>query len=1203
MDRHAHQTQLAQLRIWQQNLNNSHITLHSLTNNNIANDWDIVALQEPPVDKLGNTKANFRWRVVYPTHKLAKGGKPRAVTFVNSKISTNCWEQIDFPSADVVVLRIKTTEGTCTITNIYNDCTHDRILEELERFLATSITRLRPQEWDHMVWLGDFNRHHPLWDEERNSHLFTAAVLASSQKVLDLLADYGMTQTLPKDLPTLQSSSTGNWTRPDNVFCTEHTSDYLTLCNTDPDNRGPNLDHLPILTKFDMTVTAAPSLPTLNYRETDWKKFNVKLKAELSRLGPPTVLATKDEFQTAAKDLETVLGKVVSEEVPVTRPHPHNKRWWTKDLTMIHNNLKTLSKASHSFRAVPGHPSHRMRREKVAEYDKAIRTTKKDHWVSWLEEATGSDLWIANKYITSPPGDGGKSRIPTLVTKDDKGNTVTAADNESKSEVFAKTLFPPPPPQSAVPLDFTYPEPAAPWTDITEEQLRKLITKLSPYKAPGPDGVANIVFQRCPVLQPYLLFLFNAALSLRTYYGPWRESVTVILRKPGHPDYSVPKAYCPIALLNTTAKLLSALVTDRVSYILETHGLLLPTHFGSRPGRSTEDSLLLLETTIKHAWRQRKMASVLFLDIEGAFPNAVTDQLLHNMRKRRLPPEIVGFTERLLDNRKMRLRFDDFESEWFVLKNGIGQGDPLSMLLYVIYSSDLIDIAKKENGELALAFVDDTALVVGKSFEETHWKLKDMLERRGGGYEWSTIHNSRFETSKFALMDFSLNRARPRPNMTLCGVTIKSAPMHKFLGVLLDNELHWKAHAAYAIAKGAKYSVLLRRLSATSWGVPTKLICQLYLSVAIPKIMYAAAIWLHPSFAHPSDRRLCGSKGLARKIGSSQRTAALAITGAMRTTPTDSLDVHANLLPAHLMFQQILYCSVLRLSSLPAAHPLKLYVKKIEKKDVKRHHSALHRLIHTLGVQPEHTKTVLPHAVKPGTRSLFRTHIADNKEASLEDFRQLRDRTLVFTDGSCTDGLIGASAVLYVDYTHIATLRYHLGSAEHHTVFEAEAAGLILAARLLLARPEASFPASILVDNQAVIRSGENPTAKPGHYLLLRFRNLMRHLHEKKDSSREDVTVRWIAGHKDVEGNEVADREAKLAVKGEAESSPRANLPTALRNPLPRSIPTLKQTHNAKLTKLWKDEWSKSPRFPHLSSIDPTLPSKAFMKLTGCLCK
>lgn len=113
----------------------------------------------------------------------------------------------------------------------------------------------------------------------------------------------------------------------------------------------------------------------------------------------------------------------------------------------------------------------------------------------------------------------------------------------------------------------------------------------------------------------------------------------------------------------------------------------------------------------------------------------------------------------------------------------------------------------------------------------------------------------------------------------------------------------------------------------------------------------------------------------------------------------------------------------------------------------------------------------------------------------------------------------------------------------------------------------------------------------------------MRHLHGKKDSNREDVTVRWIAGHEDVEGNEVADREAKLAAKGEARSSPRNKLPIALREQLPRSIPALKQGHNAKLKKLWKDEWSISSRFPHLSTIDPTLPSKAFMKLTGSLCK
>jgi len=42
-----------------------------------------------------------------------------------------------------------------------------------------------------------------------------------------------------------------------------------------------------------------------------------------------------------------------------------------------------------------------------------------------------------------------------------------------------------------------------------------------------------------------------------------------------------------------------------------------------------------------------------------------------------------------------------------------------------------------------------------------------MLERQGGGYKWSANHNSQFETNKFTLMDFSLNRAKPHPDMNL----------------------------------------------------------------------------------------------------------------------------------------------------------------------------------------------------------------------------------------------------------------------------------------------------------------------------------------------------------------------------------------------------------------------------------------------------
>jgi len=585
--------------------------------------------------------------------------------------------------------------------------------------------------------------------------------LEASGKLLDLVADYGMVQALPKDIPTLQSSSTRNWTRPDNVFCMEHTSQLLVSCNTAPERRGPKTDHLPVLTTLDMSIPVSSENPPWNYRSVDWDKFNSTLKDTLTRVaGPPRILETAEEFQQAARKLDSVLRQTVESTVPKTKPHPHTKRWWTKDLTKMSNELKGLRKQAYVLRALPDHETHTRLREKENAMSKEIQRTKEDHWKEWLNDMTGTDIWIAHKYISNPGGDGGKTRIPTLCKTGPDGRTIRATTNEEKSEILAQALFPPPPTVSTVPTDYLYPEPAEEWTAITKEQLTQTINNLSPYKAPGPDGVANIVFQRCRILTDYLLPLFNAVINLRTYYDPWRESITVILRKPGKPDYSVPKAYRPIALLNTTAKILSAIVADHTSFILETHNLLPSTHFGGRPGRSTEDSLHLLESTIRHAWRQKKVVSALFLDIEGAFPNAVTDRLIHNMKLRRLPSEIVTYTERMLRGRKTKLRFDDYVSEWFDITNGIGQGDPLSMILYIIYDSDLVEIAKGKQ-ELTLAFVDDTAfLAIGKTFQETHEILGEMLERGGGGFEWSSKHNSRFEPSKFALMDFTLNRSK-----------------------------------------------------------------------------------------------------------------------------------------------------------------------------------------------------------------------------------------------------------------------------------------------------------------------------------------------------------------------------------------------------------------------------------------------------------
>ena len=207
---------------------------------------------------------------------------------------------------------------------------------------------------------------------------------------------------------------------------------------------------------------------------------------------------------------------------------------------------------------------------------------------------------------------------------------------------------------------------------------------------------------------------------------------------------------------------------------------------------------------------------------------------------------------------------------------------------------------------------------------------------------------------------------------------------------------------------------------------------------------------------------------------------------------------------------------------LPASHPLHKKIKWIERRNACCHKSALHHLIQVFSIKPSEIETIQTHPMKPSTLPPMMTSIASTKEESIAQLEALKCRMQVFSDRSCTEDQVGTAAVLYVDGHQIGMIQYHLGPASEHTVFKAELVGLILAAHLLSVSG-VTFPAAILADNQAAIQASEYPTVKSGHYLCLCFRNLLRKVTRENGITRQDITLQWIAGHKDVEGNEATD--------------------------------------------------------------------------------
>lgn len=267
----------------------------------------------------------------------------------------------------------------------------------------------------------------------------------------------------------------------------------------------------------------------------------------------------------------------------------------------------------------------------VKKYCNVLEQTKHHHWRDWLKKGEDLDIWTAYRLVTTPHGNGGKTRIPALSYKEGE-ETHTASTNQEKECVLAKNFFPEKPCANDSLVGHKYPKACSCTGKVTQEQIRIQLCKLKPYKVPGPDGIPNIVLTKCAdVIVERLFHIFSAMLEKGLIYKPWKEFNMVVLCKPGKPSYSTPKAYRPIALLNTMWKVITAIIANHITFYMEKHQLLPATHFGGCPGCTTTDAIHLLMNEVKAAWRKQNMVSVLFLDIKGAFPNVNLSRLVHNL--------------------------------------------------------------------------------------------------------------------------------------------------------------------------------------------------------------------------------------------------------------------------------------------------------------------------------------------------------------------------------------------------------------------------------------------------------------------------------------------------------------------------------------------------------------------------------------------
>lgn len=197
-------------------------------------------------------------------------------------------------------------------------------------------------------------------------------------------------------------------------------------------------------------------------------------------------------------------------------------------------------------------------------------------------------------------------------------------------------------------------------------------------------------------------------------------------------------AYQPIALLRCMSKVFETLLTQHSAHWAATSQSLAEWHTGGWCQHNTDDALVPSTLRIKHKWRKCLVVSGLFLYVKSAYLLVHRDRPINTLRKKEFSAYLVRLVHSFLTGRTTCPRPEDYQSREFKIANGLPQGSPLSLMLYLIYNSNLL-IEKPvslNSQQISLGFIDDTIHLISwlKRYPTEHrrsWIRRQMIAALG----------------------------------------------------------------------------------------------------------------------------------------------------------------------------------------------------------------------------------------------------------------------------------------------------------------------------------------------------------------------------------------------------------------------------------------------------------------------------------------
>lgn len=869
------------LRIFQANLNRSSVATESLLEIAIREKADILAIQEPWL--LVDKEINLRRTIAHPAFTTllpTSIDRNRVLFFIRRQIQVEI-TPISNLDPDFQAISVQDKKGnSIQILNVYNEKDSENKWTN-ERALYPFI--LDP----NTILLGDFNIRHPSWDPYGKDNSPRANAFISWLEVNNFEL-----RNIP-NVGTFYRVHLDNSSVLDLTF-TKGTSLNRNI-NSDINWRTleTGSDHLAI--SLDIKSKDALHSPSTSDRlrydtsKADWEGFSKELKDREQDLNGIT------DLDLLASTFSEIISTAAKLYIPKLRIIAKSKPWWTPELKELRKRTARERKKITSPLAVT------LRSDKESyliarnTYFQAIKVAKRDHWNKFLEKTDLKSVYKAFSYTKL----GGSSLIPTINGQE---------TFKGKCQALRSALFPSPPPDN--PLDpnwDSYSIGEWQWGLIQLDEIQAACSSSKVKgKTPGPDGITQAIIQQAFRAIPDTFLKVYGSL-LNTGYHPkcWREAIGFTLAKPGKPDYSIPKAYRIIALLNCLGKVSERILAKRLGILADTGPLLHDSQMGGRTKRSAVDTALLLTDYVERNRAKGKKTSVAFLDVKGAFDHVAKNRLLRTLIKLRLPHSIIRWTKSFLEQRRIQLSFDGQIEETTEVETGVPQGSPISPILFLIYIRDLFTDIKTVT---PLSYIDDIALLTASTSLQKNAKILEkevkLLTKRGAEQAIE------FDLAKTELLHFAKGKGKDSSLTLPSGELIKPAKKAvRWLGIWFDSHLTFKEHIQIRASKALASFYRMNRLANIGNGLSTRSLRTLYLSCVTTVADYGAPVWWKSKRSIIPLDAIHG-KGIRK------------VLGVFRTTPTEPTEREADLLTPRIRLERQVLKYSLRIKGLPEDNPI-----------------------------------------------------------------------------------------------------------------------------------------------------------------------------------------------------------------------------------------------------------------------------------------